>query len=96
MYDDSNPSLVANSVKYTVSQMLQKCHKAKHEYYNLMFNVGMFVAFVCFVCGLLYYKYKGRLTPEEMREKELEKQQYVLSKIKQLQLDKQITGLPRF
>jgi hypothetical protein len=48
----------------------------------------------------LYYKYKGRLTPEEKEQKEIEKQQYILKKIKTFQEDKLrmqqqlITGLP--
>ena len=97
--DDNLPSLVDRSVKYNLSQMLHQCHKVKDEYYNVMFNVGMFIAFVCMVASLLFYKYKGRLTPEEAQLKDREKQEYVLSKIKQLQLDKQqtlITGLPQF
>jgi hypothetical protein len=48
------------------------------------------------------YKYKGRLTPVEKQRKNVEQQQYVLSKIKNLQQAKKIahqeliTGLPNW
>ena len=48
------------------------------------------------------YKYKGRLTPVEKERKTQEKQQYILSKMKQLQEAKKIahqeliTGLPNW
>jgi hypothetical protein len=49
---------------------------------------------------MLLYKYKGRLTPVEVAIKNKEKQQYILSKIKNFQQAKRIahqeliTGLP--
>jgi hypothetical protein len=48
----------------------------------------------------LYFRYKGKPSPEEKAQKDREKQQYILSKIQMLQLTKQrerqalITGLP--
>jgi hypothetical protein len=48
----------------------------------------------------LIYKYKGKLTPNEIQQKNKEKQQYILSKIQILQEAKRvasqelITGLP--
>ena len=51
---------------------------------------------------LLLYKYKGKLTPEEIEKKELVKKQYILSKIRNFNDSKiksqqeLITGLPHF
>ena len=51
---------------------------------------------------LLLYKYKGKLTREEIREKEEEKKRYILSKIRNYQQSKLraqqelITGLPHW
>ena len=51
---------------------------------------------------LLLYKYKGKLTPEEIETKELVKRQYILSKIRNFNDSKiksqqeLITGLPHF
>jgi hypothetical protein len=51
---------------------------------------------------VLIIKYKGKLTPEEQEEKNMETKTYILSKIKNFQVDKLrkqqnlITGLPHF
>jgi len=51
---------------------------------------------------LLVYKYKGKLTQQEIQEKEMQKKQYILSKIRNFQDDKiraqqeLITGLPHW
>ena len=50
----------------------------------------------------MLYKYKGKLTPQEIEEKELEKKRYILSKIRNFQDAKirsqqeLITGLPHW
>jgi hypothetical protein len=62
----------------------------------------LFVSFVVVLVGILIYKYKGKLTPEEMDEKETIKKHYILSKIKNYQDAKirsqqeLITGLPHW
>jgi hypothetical protein len=67
-----------------------------------MFNIGITIAFFFILGILLLYKYKGKLTPEEMEQKETEKKQYILSKIKNYQETKLraqqqlITGLPHW
>ena len=60
----------------------------------------MFIGFLLILGAILLYKYKGRLTPVEIERKNKEKQQYILSKIKNFQQAKReahqelITGLP--
>ena len=50
----------------------------------------------------MLYKYKGKLTPEELEEKDRQKKQYILSKIRNYQQAKLreqqdlITGLPNW
>ena len=50
----------------------------------------------------LFYKYKGKLSEEEIEQKELLKKQYILSKIKNFKDSKiksqqeLITGLPHY
>ena len=62
----------------------------------------MLIVFLLLLGVLLLYKYKGRLSREEMREKEEEKKRYILSKIrnfKEAKLRAQqelITGLPHW
>ena len=96
----SKPTLTEPGVKYFLNQKLKQCHIAKNQFHNVVFNVSILSAFLLFLAGLLFYKYKGRLTPSEKASKDREKQQYILSKIKQFQETKKrahqelITGLP--
>jgi len=60
----------------------------------------LFILFLLILGGLLLYKYKGKLTPAQINEKNKQKQQYILSKIKnyetttKIQREELITGLP--
>ena len=98
--DFSKPVLTEPGVKYFLGQTLKQCHIIKDKYYNLLFNVSLFLFFIFILLIILFWKYKGRLTPLEREKKNKEKQQYILSKIKNLQEAKKIahqeliTGLP--
>jgi hypothetical protein len=67
-----------------------------------MFNIGITITFFIILGILLLYKYKGKLTPDEILKKEADKKQYILSKIKNYQETKLraqqqlITGLPHW
>ena len=97
---DSKPFLVEPGTRYFLSETLKQSHLYRLKYENYIINIGLFLLFLICLCSLLYYKYKGRLTPEEKEQKEIEKQQYILKKIKTFQEDKLrmqqqlITGLP--
>jgi hypothetical protein len=62
----------------------------------------LLVLFFLILGILLLYKYKGKLTPEEIEQKESIKKQYILSKIRNFQDAKLraqqelITGLPHW
>ena len=64
--------------------------------------VLLLIGFFIILGILLLYKYKGKLTPEEIEEKELEKKKFILSKIRNYQDAKVraqqelITGLPHW
>jgi hypothetical protein len=94
------PALTEPGVKYFLHQTLKQCHIARDKFHNLVFNVGLFAGFLIILGLILLYKYKGRLTPVELERKNKEKQQYILSKIKNFQEAKRvahqelITGLP--
>jgi hypothetical protein len=96
----AKPSLVEPGVKYFFYETLKQCHQIKEKYYNHVFNAGMFIFFMIVLGGILLYKYKGKLTPAEKKQREIEKRQYVLSTIKNYQDEKRkmrqelITGLP--
>lgn len=99
-YISSKPLLVEPGVKQFLHETLKQCREYKNKYYNIMFNVGISLGLTIILALILLYKYKGKLTPSEKLKRDQEKQQYILSKIKNFQNAKRlahqelITGLP--
>lgn len=100
--DVSKPLLIEPGVKYFLNETLKQCHQFKEKYNNMLFNVTLFVLFFIVLGILLLIKYKGKPSQEEIEQKELEKKQYILSKIRNFQDARQkaqqelITGLPHW
>lgn len=100
--DFTKPSLIEPGVKYFLNNALKQCHNIKVKFHNTLFNIGMLILFLLILGFILVYKYKGKLTPNEIREKNTEKHYYILEKIKNYQIAKQksqqalITGLPQW
>ncbi len=94
--------LTEPGVKFFLNETLKQCHKFKEKYNNMLFNIVLLIGFLIILGILLLYKYKGKLTLEEIEEKELEKKRYILSKIRNFQDAKLkaqqelITGLPHW
>jgi hypothetical protein len=103
-YNDefTKPLLVEPGVKYFLKETLKQCKEFKDKHHNIIFNIVLFIVFFLILGGLLLYKYKGKLTPEEKVQKDNEKKQYILSKISNYQMEKKresqelITGLPHW
>lgn len=100
--DFSRPVLIEPGMSYFLHQTLKQCHIVKDKFHNMIFNIGMFIAFLLVLGLILLYKYKGKLSPIELEKKNKEKQQYILSKIQKFQQAKRIaqqeliTGLPQW
>jgi hypothetical protein len=98
----NRPMLTEPGVKYFLNETLKQCHQYREKHTNLMINIGLFFGFLIILGILLLYKYKGKLTPEEIEQKEREKKIYILSKIRNYQDAKLraqqelITGLPHW
>ena len=98
----TKPILTEPGVKYFLNETLKQCREFKNNYNNHIFNISLLVIFLIILGSLLLIKYKGKLTPAEKYNKDKEKQQYILSKIKNYQDAKQIarqeliTGLPQW
>lgn len=98
----AKPLLTEPGVKYFLNQALKQSHIIRENFHNMVFNIGMFIFFLLILGGILIYKYKGRLTPVEIAQKDKEKHQYILERIKNFQIAKQnahqklITGLPEW
>jgi len=83
--DFNKPLLVEPGIKYYLGQTLKQCKEFREKYYNFIINMVIFVIFLIILLSILYSKYKGRLSPEEIERKNKEKHQYILSKIKMMQ-----------
>jgi len=96
----TNVQLIEPGVKQWLNKTLQYYHKIHLQTQSIRFNLTMIVVFVIVFGGILIYKYKGKLTPEQMYQKNIEKQEYIVSKLQQLTVLKQsndpnrITNLP--
>jgi uncharacterized membrane protein len=64
-----NPKLIDPSMKYYLYNTLQNCHTTRVQVYTTIFNVVVFILFIAFVGGTLYYCYKRKLTPYEKHQK---------------------------
>lgn len=96
------PTLTEPGVKFFLNQALKQSHIIREKFHNTIFNIGMFILFLLILGSILIYKYKGKLTPLEIMQKNKDKQQYILERIKNFQIAKQkaqqelITGLPHW
>ena len=101
-WGSSKPSLTEPGVKYFLNETLKQCHTFKEKHNNTLFNIGLLIGFFVILGVLLLYKYKGKLTREEIRENEESKKRYIMSKIRNYQQAKLrsqqelITGLPHW
>jgi len=99
---DVIPTLTEPGMKYFINETLKQCHHFKQKYNNTMMNILLGISLVTFICIFLILKYKGKLTPNEKKAKDREKQHYILSKIKNYHDSRQrysqslITGLPEW
>ena len=98
----NSPMLTEPGVKYFINETLKQCRQFKENYQHTIFNIGLLVMFFIILGVFLFYKYKGKLSEEEIEQKELLKKHYILSKIrnfKDAKIKSQqelITGLPHY
>jgi len=97
-----SPSLTEPGVLYFLKESLKKCNEKKTIFYNTLFNLGFLFIFISILGILLVYKKHSKLTPDEIKNKKILSQQYMLEKIKSFREKRQkeeneiITTLPRF
>ena len=98
------PTLIEPGVRYFLNGTLKECRKFKDNYISVIFNISMFLLLFALVGGFLMYRYKGKPTPAELDLKNRQKQEYIVSKLQQLAIEKKknsvnttmITGLPEW
>ena len=98
--DFIKPSLKEFTTKYYIRNSLKDVRRLKDKYITIGVNISLFLLLILLFCGLLYLKYKGKLTPEQKKQKEQEKKIYIFQKLHQISYEKEkasqnlITNLP--
>ncbi len=96
------PKLIEPGTRYFLNASLNRCSELKNKYYNLVFNITVFIGLLSTIGLILYFKYKGRLSKHDMEIKETQKREYVMSRIKNYQDTRRkeqqqiITNLPKW
>jgi len=76
--------LTEPGIKQYFQDSFQKCKEYKLNYYTTVVNIGLFIAFVLIVGGVLYMRKKEKLTPQQKRKKDEEDRLYIIQKMKSL------------
>jgi len=88
MYSGSH--LVEQGVRGYLYRALDHCHGNRVGIYNYVFNILVFVIFVV-VFGLsMWYAYRNKMTPYDQYKQQIRDQEYVLSKIRYFQTQKDL------
>ena len=80
----NKPILIEPGVSYWLNNVLNKSRKFREKNINLVFNISMSFLFIISISGFLVFKYKGRLSHDEIQEKNKIKKTYILSKLQKL------------
>lgn len=103
MDNSISPQLIESNVKFFLNSTLNNCHKFKEDYFNNIYNIGLFIGFIIFIGVILFINYKGDKTSKEIENKKQLDKQYIIQrllKIKQENIDDRkmrnnlITNLP--
>ena len=102
----NKPKLIEPGVKYFFKEILKECHNYKQKNYSLVYNISLFILFFSILGIILFYRYKGNKTSQEIYEKNLKDKQYIMSKLvyynranlenQQRVQNNMITNLPEF
>ena len=92
--------LVEPGVKYFLKESLKQCHHAREQRYTVFYNLVAFVILIGVISTILWFMYKGKLTPVEKALRERKKQEYILEKLRNIPVsqnkDTSITNLPKW
>jgi len=81
--------LIETKARASLLNTLSGCHEARVKVYSTALNVGVLVLLVVGVGLTLYYCNKRQPSAYETRQKMLKDQDYILSKIRHYQAERQ-------
>jgi len=96
----SKPLLTELTTKFYIKNSLKEVRCFKNKYISIIINVLLLLLFIGSISLLLYYKYKGKPTQEEIKIKENQKKHYLFEKLHKISYEKRkenqnlITDLP--
>ena len=96
------PKLVEPGARYFFYNTLKNINLKKVNLREISLNVFYLALFISILGLFLVYKYKTKLTPEEIKKKKDDQRVYLINKMKdlsykeQLRHNKLITNLPKF
>ena len=90
--------LVEPGIKSYISQSLKMCNEIKKSYYTFYYNIVVFFLLILVVGGILWFTYKGKLSPVEKAIKMRKDREYILEKIRAIpkKTSSMITNLPKW
>jgi hypothetical protein len=80
--------LTEPGIKSYFKESFQQCKEYKLGYYTRVLNVGLLVLFAACLFTILYFKKKGKISPELRRKKNEEDRMYIVNRIRSLQIVK--------
>lgn len=96
------PNLTEPGIKDFVTKSLRDYRIFQDNQTSILFNIIMISIFLFTLVSILYYRYKGHISPQEIKQKNLEKKEYIFTKLQSLAAIKKdiksgmITNLPIF
>lgn len=98
----SVPQLMEPNTSALLHYTLKQCNQFKKSYYTNLYSALFLLLFLGGGSLLLYCRWKGKPTPQELERQKLKQKQVMLEQIKEFQLSKLraqqvlITGLPHW
>ena len=99
-FNANHPKLIEPGVRYFLHNTLKNNHIKNVKYFTSIYNLKLFMIFICILSGFLFYKYK--MMPEVLEKKRNKEnvRQYLLQKMSNQttnmeQSNSLITNLPR-
>jgi hypothetical protein len=80
--------LVEPGLKHHFNSMFDTYKHRKMEYYTMIMNFVLLGLFIAGIFCILYFKKKNKLTPAQRHKKNEADRNYIIHKIKSLQLNK--------
>jgi hypothetical protein len=86
MQANNYPKLIEPGLLQQLNQKLHQSHAWRVQYQNMIYNTFLFACLTIGVGLVLWYKYKGKLSPLEKKHKEYQSQAYILQMLQRMNL----------